>query len=155
MDYRGRGRSGGRAPKSRGRIRNRGPSGGGTVRKKSPQHGQRPSPPTGAVASARSQWPRASHCGLIHCTVKPGKYCIAFPSAAGPLNRCAEPAQTPEFPWVGQRMLSRILPRVRCGVKPKGPNIWGLDSVYRIRDQVSQIGPPGYYRVAHSTLFSS
>jgi hypothetical protein len=24
---------------------------------------------------ARSQWPRASHSGLMHCTVQPGKYC--------------------------------------------------------------------------------
>jgi hypothetical protein len=28
------------------------------------------------VASARSHWPRASHCGLMHCTVKPGRNCI-------------------------------------------------------------------------------
>lgn len=30
---------------------------------------------------ARSQWPRASHSGLMHCTVQPGKYCtLILPS---------------------------------------------------------------------------
>jgi hypothetical protein len=76
---RGRGRSGGRAVSGLGRMRKRGPSGGGTLRRKSPQQGQRPSMPKGRVASARSQWPRASHCGLMHCTVKPGRYCMSFP----------------------------------------------------------------------------
>ena len=75
---RGRGRSG-RAPSGRGRMRRRGPSGGGTFRRKFPQQGQRPSFATGPVTSTRSQWPRASHKGLIHCTVKPGKYCIVSP----------------------------------------------------------------------------
>jgi hypothetical protein len=75
---RGRGRSGGRAVSGRGRMRKRGQSGGGTLRRLSPQQGQRPSIPNGRVASARSQWPRASHCGLMHCTVKPGRYCISF-----------------------------------------------------------------------------
>ena len=79
---RGLGRNGGRAVRERGRMRKRGPSGGGTLRRRSPQQGQRPSPPRGAVASARSQRPRASHCGLIHCTVKPGKNCIFSPSVA-------------------------------------------------------------------------
>ena len=77
---RGRGRSGGRAVSGRGRMRKRGPSGGGTLRRESPQHGQRPSSQNARVASARSQWPRASHCGLMHCTVKPGRNCISFPS---------------------------------------------------------------------------
>jgi hypothetical protein len=27
----------------------------------------------------RSQWPRAWHSGLMHCTVQPGKYCTFFP----------------------------------------------------------------------------
>ncbi len=63
----------------RGRKRRCGPSGGGTLRRKSPQEGQRPSLPMGLVASARSQWPRASHWGLMHCTVKPGRYCIFLP----------------------------------------------------------------------------
>lgn len=60
-------------------MRKWGPSGGGTVRRRSPQQGQRP---FGSVRSARSQRPRASHCGLMHCTVKPGKYCICFPISA-------------------------------------------------------------------------
>ena len=55
------------------------PSGGGTLRRKSPQQGQRPSLAIGPVTSTRSQWPRASHSGLMHCTVKPGKYCIVSP----------------------------------------------------------------------------
>jgi len=63
-------------------MRKRGFSGGGTLRRKSPQQGQRPSSAMGPVASARSQWPRASHIGLIHCTVKPGRYCIGAPSVA-------------------------------------------------------------------------
>jgi hypothetical protein len=29
--------------------------------------------------AARSQWPRAGHSGLMHCTVHPGKYCTLFP----------------------------------------------------------------------------
>jgi len=80
---RGRGRRGGRAARGRGRMRKRGLSGGGTLRRKSPQQGQRPSSEMGPVASARSQWPRASHTGLMHCTVKPGKYCMRAPSLAG------------------------------------------------------------------------
>ena len=63
-------------------MRNRGPSGGGTLRSESPQHGHRPSTQNARVASARSHWPRASHPGLMHCTVKPGRNCIRFPSAA-------------------------------------------------------------------------
>jgi hypothetical protein len=75
---RGRGRNGGRAVSGRGRMRKRGPSGGGTLRRESPQQGQRPSSQNARVASARSHWPRASHCGLMHCTVKPGRNCISF-----------------------------------------------------------------------------
>ena len=85
---RGRGRRGGRAPRLRGRMRKRGPSGGGTLRTKSPQHGQRPSLEMGAVASARSHWPRASQSGLMHCTVKPGKYCIDFLPLASERRGC-------------------------------------------------------------------
>jgi hypothetical protein len=76
---RGRGRSGGRAVRARGRMRKRGLRGGGTLRRKSPQQGQRPSTQNARVASARSHWPRASHCAFMHCTVKPGRYCIWFP----------------------------------------------------------------------------
>lgn len=85
MVQRGRGPSG-RVVSKRGRIRNRGPSGGGTLRRKSPQEGQRPSLATGPATSALSQCPRASHSGLMHCTVKPGRYCIASPQGPqGPL----------------------------------------------------------------------
>lgn len=72
-------------------MRKRGPSGGGTLRRKSPQQGQRPSLPVGAVASARSHWPRASHCGLMHCTVKPGKYCMCSPSEAANPGKDRDP----------------------------------------------------------------
>lgn len=61
---------------ARGRMRNRGASGGGTLRRVSPQFGQRPSLDVAAVASARSQCPRASQSWLMHWTVNPGKYCI-------------------------------------------------------------------------------
>lgn len=76
---RGRGPSGGRVASKRGRMRKRGPSGGGTLRRNSPQERQRPSLATGPATSALSQCPRASHSGLMHCTVKPGRYCIASP----------------------------------------------------------------------------
>jgi len=85
---RGRGRNGGRAVSGRGRMRNRGPSGGGTLRSESPQQGQRPSSQNARVASARSQWPLASHCGLMHWTVKPGRNCISF-SPQRPARFCA------------------------------------------------------------------
>ena len=48
------------------------------MRSMSPQQGQRPSSLMGPVASARSQCPRASQSGLMHWTVKPGKYCMRF-----------------------------------------------------------------------------
>src|SRR5229473_10464 len=110
---RGRGRRGGRAVRERGRMRKRGLRGGGTLRRKSPQQGQWPSPPRGAVASARSQWPRASHCGLIHCTVKPGKNCIFTPSEAAkfkpirarPFNGGA--GERSELPWRPRRSVKR------------------------------------------------
>ena len=68
--------------RERGRMRKRGPRGGGTLRRKSPQQGQWPSLPRGVVKSARIHWPRASQSGLMHCTVKPGKYCMDSPSEA-------------------------------------------------------------------------
>ena len=72
------------------------PSGGGTLRRKSPQQGQRPSWATGPVTSTRSQWPRASHSGLMHCTVKPGKYCIGSPHRPqSPDNSSADSPQQP------------------------------------------------------------
>jgi len=85
--------------KGRGRIRNRGASGGGTFRSESPQHGQRPSCDVAAVASARSQCPRASHNWLMHWTVNPGRYCIIPPG-------------TYFGPWAACR--SRIPPKQLC-----------------------------------------
>jgi hypothetical protein len=69
---RGRGRRGGRAARGRGRMRKCGVSGGGTWRKVSPHEGQK----SLRTMSARTQWPRASQFGLMHCTVEPGMNCI-------------------------------------------------------------------------------
>jgi hypothetical protein len=104
---RGRGRGAGRAVSGRGRMRKRGPSGGGTLRSASPQEGQRPSMPKGRVASARSQWPRASHCGLMHCTVKPGRNCICLPLSD-------RQALSPPVEWRGPSSLltDEILARI-------------------------------------------
>ncbi len=105
-------------------MRKRGPSGGGTLRRESPQQGQRPSSLNARVASARSQWPRASHSGLMHCTVKPGKYCMSF-SLSGRTAFCGErPVARPEFPWDGW-MLARIVAQARRGVKNNHHNILG------------------------------
>src|SRR6266850_615134 len=116
---RGRGRRGGRAVSERGRMRKRGPSGGGTLRRKSPQQGQWPSFGVGAVMSARIHWPRASQSGLMHCTVKPGKYCIRSPfrgrkaqadsRTAGSRSRKKNGA-----PLVGQ-IPRQVLPRLGTG----------------------------------------
>ena len=94
-----RGRSGGRPASKRGRMRKRGPSGGGTLRRESPQEGQRPSLATGPAASARSQRPRAAHSGLMHCTVRPGRYCIASPQRPQSANPCgaAPPGRAPSW----------------------------------------------------------
>ncbi|MFY9584577.1 MAG: hypothetical protein WAR21_08820, partial [Candidatus Acidiferrales bacterium] len=71
-----RGRPDGRyALSGRGRKRSRGPSGGGTLCSGAPQLLQE----SARAASTRSQWPRAWHCGLMHCTVQPGKYCTVPP----------------------------------------------------------------------------
>src|SRR6267142_543797 len=114
---RGRGRSGGRAVSERGRMRKRGPSGGGTLRRKLPQQGQWPSLGVGAVISARIHWPRASQSGLMHCTVKPGKYCIESPSEAvklRPIHARPDRGRTrkTEAPLVGQ-IPRHALPRLR------------------------------------------
>ena len=94
-----RGRRGGRAVRGRGRMRKRGLRGGGTLRRKSPQQGQRPSSAMGPVASARSQWPRASQSGLMHCTVKPGRYCMWTPSVADQLCGCTAMQVRQKLPW--------------------------------------------------------
>ena len=101
-------------------MRKRGPSGGGTLRRESPQQGQRPSSLNARVASARSQWPRASHCGLMHCTVKPGRNCILF-SLSGRRFCGARPWRRAEFPCDG--MLARILAQAAPAVKEKDHNI--------------------------------
>lgn len=89
-------------------MRKRGPRGGGTVRKASPQQGQRPSSLMGPVASARSQWPRASHSGLMHCTVKPGKYCMRLISPSG--GRWAAPPllKAKYRPWLTDGLLAGL-----------------------------------------------
>ena len=106
--------------RGRGRMRKRGLSGGGTLRRKSPQQGQRPSSAIGPVASARSQWPRASHNGLMHCTVKPGKYCMRTPSVASQLRGHMRTQVRQKLPWAARtELLERILPFRACGVKRK------------------------------------
>jgi hypothetical protein len=63
----------------------------------SPQHGQRPSSLIGPVASARNQCPRASQIGLMHCTVKPGKYCM-FPPPSGRSANTTPSSAMPQSP---------------------------------------------------------
>lgn len=101
-------------------MRNRGASGGGTARKKSPQQGQRPSGEMGPAVSARSQWPRISQSGLMHCTVKPGKYCICAPSvgASSAAARAECAAGTPQG-GPGE-MMAGIVALKEIGVKRKG-----------------------------------
>jgi len=101
-------------------MRKRGLSGGGTLRRKSPQQGHRPSSAIGPVASARSQWPRASHNGLMHWTVKPGKYCMRTPSVASQLCRRIVGHVRQKLPWAARtELLERILPFRARGVKRK------------------------------------
>jgi hypothetical protein len=113
-------------------MRKRGLRGGGTLRRKSPQQGQRPSSAIGPVASARSQWPRASHNGLMHCTVKPGKYCMWTPSVASQLGgarygACGRSSlgRPKQNCWCGFCRL------VGCGVKRNDYNClwWGYSGV--------------------------
>ena len=54
-------------------------------------------------AEARSQWPRAAHSGLMHCTVQPGKYCTLFsPLLNGKLFTAnALCVNCPGPPWTG------------------------------------------------------
>jgi len=56
-------------------MRKRGASGGGTLRSGELQFEQRST----GIASSRSQWPRAAHSGLTHCTVRPGRNVIHPP----------------------------------------------------------------------------
>lgn len=58
-------------------MRSRGPKGGGTRCSGTPQLLQR----SEWAWSTRNQWPRASHSGLMHCTVQPGRYCTPPPVA--------------------------------------------------------------------------
>jgi hypothetical protein len=87
-----------------------------------PQQGHRPSSQNARVASARSQWPRASHCGLMHCTVKPGRNCILFslsgrdPKSTAAVNETQDPPAT-------DGLLARIVAQLSRGVKPKGHNM--------------------------------
>lgn len=143
---RGRGRRGGRAVSGRGRMRKRGFSGGGTLRRKSPQQGHRPSSAMGPVASARSQWPRASHNGLMHCTVKPGRYCMRAPSVASQTCVC-EKSRVTQIPWAARtELLERIVALLSCGVKKKEyKGLW-----YGCRETVipewRRLGTAGHYR---------
>jgi hypothetical protein len=73
-----RGRKDGRAESGRGRKWGRGARGGGTCRRDSPQEGQN----SDLTISARSQRPRSSQCGFMHCTVEPGMRDITSSPAA-------------------------------------------------------------------------
>ena len=96
-------------------MRRWGPSGGGTLRRGSPQLLQRSLP----EMLARSQWPRASHCGLMHCTVQPGRYCMIPPECSFVcLGRAGLPCRKGPLPTV-TRLMARILPQPSCGVKRK------------------------------------
>jgi len=66
-------------------MRSRGAMGGGTLCRGEPQLLQR----SFGVVSMRSQNPRASQSGLMHCTVHPGKYCTIPPlkRRSAPLSR--------------------------------------------------------------------
>jgi hypothetical protein len=74
---------------------------------------------SGPEGSARSQWPRASHKGLMHCTVKPGKYCMSTSLMAKQL--CASVAgseqSSPRRPE--EKLLGGIVGLGACGVKRK------------------------------------
>ena len=85
------------------------------------------SPP---ASTARSQWPRAAHSGLMHCTVQPGKYCTFFslyigrlqvePAPAG-MSRNLFPIQRPCFLRTenSSEKVARILRFGSCVVKGK------------------------------------
>ncbi len=119
--YRGLGRSGGRAASARGRMRSRGPIGGGTACNVHPQLGQNSKPALGPERYARSQWPRAEHSWLMHCTVQPGKYCMLLPpvAAADDLRIAKRPKQ------LQKQQRCRIVKRETSGVKNKAHKIWG------------------------------
>ena len=107
-------------------MRKRGLSGGGTLRRKSPQQGQRPSSAMGPVVSGRSQWPRRSHDGLMHCTVKPGRYCMCAPSVAGQLRVRTMRFVWQKLPWAARtELLGWIVALLDCGVKGNEHNrLW-------------------------------
>ena len=55
------------------------------------------------VPSTRNQCPRAGHSGLKHCTVQPGRYCIALPDLIpGPA-----PLRTPNAPVAAREIRKR------------------------------------------------
>ncbi len=80
--------------RARGRIRKRGARGGGTLCSGAPQLLQR----SERTASTRSQCPRAGHSVLRHCTVQPGKYCMAPSLPGGPTKSVQFPENGPTNP---------------------------------------------------------
>lgn len=73
-------------------------------------------------SEARSQWPRAAHSGLMHCTVQPGKYCTLFPpcEVLRALSACGEQLRQPlRSPDRKSEKVAGILRRCSCGVKRK------------------------------------
>ena len=56
----------------------------------------------------------------MHCTVKPGRYCMRAPFVASQLCGRGMMQARQKLPWAGQAELSeRILPLADCGVKGK------------------------------------
>jgi hypothetical protein len=101
-------------------MRKCGVSGGGTCRRVSPHEGQI----SLRTMSARSQWPRAWHSGLIHCTVEPGMYCMV--DSFGPMRFARANGAAQSSPLLPQRVtrsvpdanvMARIVQREGCGVK--------------------------------------
>jgi len=64
----------------------------------------------------------------MHCTVKPGKYCMRAPSVAGQLCGHTRKHVWQKLLWAAQtELLERILPLYACGVKGKDYKLlwWG------------------------------
>ena len=95
------------------------------------------------VPSTRNQCPRAGHSGLKHCTVQPGRYCIALPDLIpGPA-----PLRTPSAPVAAREI------RKRCRDCERGSLVCQENSLQLVVVQF-QSGPEsnwGSYLVADIT----
>jgi len=102
-------------------MRSRGPIGGGTACNVYPQLGQNSKPALGPERYARSQWPRAEHSWLMHCTVQPGKYCMLPPLVAA----ADDSGIDKRLKQIQKQQRCRIVKRETSGVKNKAHKIWG------------------------------